>query len=219
MCRPSPRRRDNWAIGAGYHGASSRSDRHRAAGLEHGGRGQPDDRRPRQRGPADRRGREFHPHHRGADEPSRAQRHHRGGTGRRGWPGLCGRGFGSEGACGSNREGDEDISSQIAAVQAATSQAVDTVGAIATVMGTSTFTARLPARWASRTRRPARSPGISDRRPPGTALVARSIAGTAEATDNANRTADMVLATAHDLSGQATQLRSSVDRFLSNVAA
>ena len=49
-------------------------------------------------------------------------------------------------------------------------------------------------------------------------MVARSIAGTAEATENANRSADKVLATAHDLSNQAAQLRSSVDRFLANVA-
>jgi len=54
---------------------------------------------------------------------------------------------------------------------------------------------------------------------PTAAPIARGTAGTAEATDNANRTADIVLATAHDLSSQATQLRSSVDRFLSNVAA
>lgn len=50
-------------------------------------------------------------------------------------------------------------------------------------------------------------------------MVARSIAGIAEATENANRSADKVLAIAHDLSGQAAQLRSPVDRFLANVAA
>ena len=50
-------------------------------------------------------------------------------------------------------------------------------------------------------------------------MVARSIAGTAEANENANRSADKVLATAHDLSDQAVQLRASVDRFLANVAA
>ena len=52
----------------------------------------------------------------------------------------------------------------------------------------------------------------------GTAVVARSIAGTAEATENAHRSADKVLATAHDLADQAAQLRSSVNRFLANVA-
>jgi hypothetical protein len=51
------------------------------------------------------------------------------------------------------------------------------------------------------------------------AVVARSIAGTAEAADNANRSAGLVLATTHELSDQAGQLRLSVDRFLSNVAA
>ena len=53
----------------------------------------------------------------------------------------------------------------------------------------------------------------------GTESVARSIAGTATATENTNRSADLVLATARNLSDQAVNLRSSVDRFLSNVAA
>jgi methyl-accepting chemotaxis protein len=52
----------------------------------------------------------------------------------------------------------------------------------------------------------------------GTAIVARSIAGTAEATENANRSAGKVLSAAHDLSDQAAQLCSSVGRFLVNVA-
>lgn len=51
----------------------------------------------------------------------------------------------------------------------------------------------------------------------GFAVVASEVK--ALATQTAKATADMVLATAHDLSGQATQLRSLVDRFLSNVAA
>ena len=53
----------------------------------------------------------------------------------------------------------------------------------------------------------------------GTESVARSIAGTATATENTNRSADLVLATARGLSDQAVDLRASVDRFLSNVAA
>ena len=53
----------------------------------------------------------------------------------------------------------------------------------------------------------------------GTESVARSIAGTATATEDTNRSADLVLATARGLSDQAADLRASVDRFLSNVAA
>jgi methyl-accepting chemotaxis protein len=53
----------------------------------------------------------------------------------------------------------------------------------------------------------------------GTAGVARGIAGTAAASEIANRSADQVLNSAQDLSRQAAELRSSVDRFLVNVAA
>jgi methyl-accepting chemotaxis protein len=53
----------------------------------------------------------------------------------------------------------------------------------------------------------------------GTANVARGIAGTAAANENANRSADLILRSANDLASQAAELRSSVDRFLSNVAA
>jgi methyl-accepting chemotaxis protein len=54
----------------------------------------------------------------------------------------------------------------------------------------------------------------------GFAVVASQLLpATAEAADNANRSAGLVLATTHELSDQAGQLRLSVDRFLSNVAA
>jgi methyl-accepting chemotaxis protein len=53
----------------------------------------------------------------------------------------------------------------------------------------------------------------------GTASAAQSIAGTAAASEDTNRSADLVLTTASDLSRQAAELRSSVDRFLSKVAA
>jgi peptidoglycan/LPS O-acetylase OafA/YrhL len=45
------------------------------------------------------------------------------------------------------------------------------------------------------------------------------VAGTAAASENTNRSTDLVLSSAHDLSRQAAELRSSVDRFLANVAA
>jgi len=114
----------------------------------------------------------------------------------------------------------EEISSQIAEVQSATRQAVEKVGAIAAIMGDiDGFTASLSV---AITQQNASAGDISrsiGQAATGTALVARSIAGTAEATDETNRSADLVLATARSLSSEAAQLRLSVDRFLSNVAA
>ncbi|MGY3341828.1 methyl-accepting chemotaxis protein [Bradyrhizobium sp. USDA 4463] len=114
----------------------------------------------------------------------------------------------------------EEISSQIAEVQSATRQAVDNVGAIALVIGDiDSFTGRIAAAVGQQNAATGEISRSIGQAADGTALVARSIAGTAEATDNASRSAGMVLATAHDLSSQATQLRASVDRFLANVAA
>lgn len=114
----------------------------------------------------------------------------------------------------------EEISSQITEVQAATREAVDNVGAIATVIGDiDSFTGRIAAAVGQQSAAASEISSSIGQAAAGTAVVARSIAGTAAATDNANRSADTVLATAHDLSSQATQLRASVDRFLSNVAA
>ena len=114
----------------------------------------------------------------------------------------------------------EDISSQIAEVQSATKQAVDNVGAIASIMDEiDRFTAAIAdavSRQNAAASEISRSIGHAAA---GTESVARSIAGTATATENTNRSADLVLATARDLSDQAADLRASVDRFLSNVAA
>ena len=114
----------------------------------------------------------------------------------------------------------EEISAQIAEVQSATRQAVDNVGAIAAIMDDiDGFTASIAE---AVTQQNVATNEISQnigQAAAGTAMVARSIAGTAEANENANRSADKVLATAHDLSDQAVQLRASVDRFLANVAA
>ena len=114
----------------------------------------------------------------------------------------------------------EEISSQIAEVQSATRQAVDNVGAIASIMGDiDGFTSAIAAAVSEQNMAATEISRNIGQAAAGTAIVARSIAGTAEATENANRSADLVLSTAHDLSNQAAQLRSSVDRFLSNVAA
>ena len=114
----------------------------------------------------------------------------------------------------------EEISGQIAEVQSATRQAVDNVGAITAIMSDiDSFTSSIAA---AVTQQNVAATEISQnigQAAVGTATVARSIAGTAEATENTNRSAHKVLATAHDLSDQAAQLRASVDRFLSNVAA
>jgi methyl-accepting chemotaxis protein len=109
---------------------------------------------------------------------------------------------------------------QIAEVQSATQQAVDNVGAIAAIMGDiDSFTASIAAAVDQQN---AATTDISrniGQAAAGTASVAQSIAGTAAASENTNRSADLVLTTASDLSRQAAELRSSVDRFLSNVAA
>jgi len=114
----------------------------------------------------------------------------------------------------------EEISSQIAEVQSATRQAVEKVGAIAAIMGDiDGFTASLSAAITQQNTSAADISRSIGEAAAGTALVARSITGTAAATEETNRTADRVLATARSLSTEAAQLRTSVDRFLSNVAA
>src|SRR5882724_7415957 len=114
----------------------------------------------------------------------------------------------------------EEISSQIAEVQLATKLAVDNVGAIAAIMGEiDTFTATIATAVSEQN---AATTDISqniEQAAAGTASVAQNIAGTAAASEDTNRSADQVLATARELSNQAANLRESVDRFLSNVAA
>jgi methyl-accepting chemotaxis protein len=113
----------------------------------------------------------------------------------------------------------EEISAQIADVQSATRLAVDNVGAITAIMGDiDNFTSSIAAAVAQQNIAAKEISHNIGQAANGTAIVARSIADTAGATKNANRSADKVLATAHDLSDQAAQLRSSVDRFLANVA-
>ena len=114
----------------------------------------------------------------------------------------------------------EEISSQIAEVQLATKRAVDNVGAITTVMSDiDSFTASI-ARAMSQQNTAALEISENIRHAAaGTASVAQSIAGTAAASDNTHRSADLVLATAQELSSQAAELRSSVDHFLANAAA
>ena len=114
----------------------------------------------------------------------------------------------------------EEISSQIAEVQSATRQAVDNVGAIASIMGEiDSFTSTIAAAVGEQDAAAIEISRNIGQAAAGTESVARSIAGTATATENTNRSADLVLATARNLSDQAVNLRSSVDRFLSNVAA
>ena len=114
----------------------------------------------------------------------------------------------------------EDISSQIAEVQSATKQAVDNVGAIASIMDEiDRFTAAIADAVSQQNAAASEISRSIGHAAAGTESVARSIAGTATATENTNRSADLVLSTARDLSDQAADLRASVDRFLSNVAA
>ena len=114
----------------------------------------------------------------------------------------------------------EEISSQIAEVQVATKRAVDNVGAITSVMADiDSFTAAI-ARAMSQQNTAANEISENIRQAAaGTASVAERIAGTAAASEDTNRSADLVLATAQELSNQAAQLRSSVDSFLASAAA
>jgi len=114
----------------------------------------------------------------------------------------------------------EEISSQIAEVQVATKRAVDNVGAITSVMvDIDSFTAAT-ARAMSQQNIAALEISENIRQAAsGTASVAQRIAGTAAASENTNRSADLVLTTAQELSNQAAELRSSVDHFLASAAA
>ncbi len=114
----------------------------------------------------------------------------------------------------------EEISSQIAEVQVATKRAVDNVGAITSVMADiDSFTAAI-ARAMNQQNTAAIEISENIRQAAaGTASVADRIAGTAAASENTNRSADLVLATAQELSHQASKLRSSVDHFLASAAA
>jgi methyl-accepting chemotaxis protein len=114
----------------------------------------------------------------------------------------------------------EEISSQIAEVQSATRLAVDNVGAIAAIMGDiDSFTATIAAAVSQQNAATTEISRNIGQAATGTASVAQSIAGAAAASENTHHSADLVLATAHELSHQAANLRESVDRFLSNVAA
>jgi methyl-accepting chemotaxis protein len=114
----------------------------------------------------------------------------------------------------------EEISSQIAEVQSATRQAVDNVGAIAAIMkDIDSFTATIAEAVNQQNAATTEISRNIGQAAAGTASVAQSIAGTAAASEDTNRSADLVLTTAKDLSLQAAELRLSVDRFLANVAA
>ncbi|MGA8903136.1 methyl-accepting chemotaxis protein [Bradyrhizobium sp.] len=114
----------------------------------------------------------------------------------------------------------EEISSQIAEVQVATKRAVDNVGEITAIMSDiDRFTAEI-ARVMSQQNMAAIEISENIRQAAaGTASVAQRIAGTAAASENTSHSADLVLTTALELSSQAAELRSSVEHFLSNVAA
>src|SRR4029450_13868135 len=100
----------------------------------------------------------------------------------------------------------EEISAQIAEVQSATRQAVDNVGAITSIMGDiDSFTPALPAPVQQQNAAAGEIPRSIGHAATGTASVARSIAGTAEATENTNRSAHLGLAAPHDLSKEAGQ--------------
>ena len=113
----------------------------------------------------------------------------------------------------------EEISSQIAEVQLASKRAVDNVGAITAVMNEiDTFTAAIASAVNQQNAAAAEITENIRHAAVGTADVARGISGAAAASENANHSAELILRSTNDLSRQAAELRSSVDRFLSNVA-
>jgi methyl-accepting chemotaxis protein len=114
----------------------------------------------------------------------------------------------------------EEISAQIAQVQSATRAAVEKVGAIAGVMGDiGGFTTSLSDAIGEQNAAAGEISRNIGQAAVGTATVAQSIVGTAQATVETTRSADLVLAAARGLSSETAELRSSVDRFLANVAA
>jgi methyl-accepting chemotaxis protein len=114
----------------------------------------------------------------------------------------------------------EDISSQIAELQVATKRAVDNVGAITSVMADiDSFTAAIARAVGQQNAAATEITENIRQAAAGTASVADRIAGTASASENTNRSADLVLATAQELSSQAAELRSSIDHFLASAAA
>ena len=114
----------------------------------------------------------------------------------------------------------EEISSQIAEVQVATKRAVDNVGAITSVMADiDSFTAAIARAMSQQNTAATEITENIRQAAAGTSSVAERIADTASASENTNRSADLVLATAQELSNQAAALRSSVDSFLASAAA
>ena len=91
----------------------------------------------------------------------------------------------------------EEISSQIAEVQSAAKRAVDNVSAITTVMGEiDRFTATIATAVNQQNTATAEITENIRQAAAGTADVARGIAGTAAASENTNRSADLVLSSA-----------------------
>ena len=113
----------------------------------------------------------------------------------------------------------EEISAQITEVQSATRQAVEKVGAIAAIIGDiDGFTASISTAVSQQNAAAAEISRVSGTRLPARHRL-RAVSPGRRRARGEGATAGLVLATAHDLSDQAMQLRSSVDRFLSNVAA
>jgi len=75
-------------------------------------------------GPPHRRRDQAHHCYRRADQPARAQRHHRGGARRRGRTRFCGGGRRGQGAVVTDGEGDREIGAQITAMQSATGRSI-----------------------------------------------------------------------------------------------
>jgi methyl-accepting chemotaxis protein len=114
----------------------------------------------------------------------------------------------------------EDISAQVAAMQGATSEAVQAIenigGTIASINQIATGIAAAVAQQGAATQQIARNVQQATQ---GTGQVSSNIVGVNEAAGKTGAAASRVLASAEQLSGQAASLRADVDRFLANIRA
>lgn len=114
----------------------------------------------------------------------------------------------------------EEISAQVAAMQGATSEAVQAIegigGTIGTINEIATAIATAVEQQGSATQEIARNVQEAAQ---GTGMVSSNIIGVNNAAGKTGAAAGQVLVSAEQLSGQAAMLRADVDRFLANIRA
>jgi methyl-accepting chemotaxis protein len=118
------------------------------------------------------------------------------------------------------RQATDDISTQVADIQASTKEAVDAIGGISTIInqvsGIATSIAAAVEQQGTATAEIARSVQLAAQ---ATSEVGSNIAGVGKAADDADQAANQVLASARDMSAEASQLKDKVVRFVAGVRA